>query len=191
MDKNTITGLVLIGVVLMGFSFWSSSKQQEAAQQVPQTEQVDQKKTDATEQQTSAATADTVDSNSITPYWTSNTSDNSNEIQGGGDILYTTDTNLVTNAIGTLVANKVGTTTAYGYWLASRVFVYDSSLYWRYSGRGIKFNGDLYDSGLHFYYFDGGIHVGLSCQTLRPIVTLKFGIPTLGSGTSVDPWVLQ
>ena len=62
MDKNTITGLVLIGVVLMGFSFWSSSKQQEAAQQAPQTEQVYQKETDATKQQASEATVDTVDS---------------------------------------------------------------------------------------------------------------------------------
>jgi uncharacterized protein HemX len=61
MDKNTITGLVLIGVVLMGFSFWSSSKQQES-QQSPQTEQVDQKKTNATEQKTNAAVVDSVDS---------------------------------------------------------------------------------------------------------------------------------
>ena len=43
MDKNTITGLVLIGLVLFGFSYYSSQKAADAPEQ-PATEQVQPQK---------------------------------------------------------------------------------------------------------------------------------------------------
>ena len=59
MDKNTITGLVLIGLVLFGFSYYSSQKAADAPEQ-PATEQVQpQKETkkDEPKQQQAAAVA--------------------------------------------------------------------------------------------------------------------------------------
>ena len=38
MDKNTITGLILIAAVLIGFS-WYNTNQERNVQQIPQTEQ--------------------------------------------------------------------------------------------------------------------------------------------------------
>ena len=65
MDKNTITGLVLIGVVLMGFSFWSSNKQQEAIQQSAQTEQVETKQTVAVEEKADKSVVTAIDSTNV------------------------------------------------------------------------------------------------------------------------------
>ena len=52
-------------------------------------------------------TANTVDSTSKTAPWTSSTGSGTVESQGGGDLLYKTDVDLVKNALGTLKANKV------------------------------------------------------------------------------------
>lgn len=59
MDKNTITGLVLIGLVLFGFSYYSSQKAANAPEQ-PATEQVQSQKVttkDEPKQQQAVATA--------------------------------------------------------------------------------------------------------------------------------------
>lgn len=47
MDKNTITGLILIAVVLIGFSWYNTNQQADMPPQQPQTEQTDPKAADA------------------------------------------------------------------------------------------------------------------------------------------------
>ena len=34
MDKNTITGLVLIGILLVGFSIWSTPSEEQRAEKI-------------------------------------------------------------------------------------------------------------------------------------------------------------
>ena len=60
-------------------------------------------------------TANTVDSSVATAPWTCSTGESCNpvETKGGGDNLYTTDTNLVQNALGTLKANNPSDTATY------------------------------------------------------------------------------
>ena len=84
---------------------------------------------------------------------TSSTSDSTTsaqEAKGTGDKGYQTDYDLVTTAIRTRVAYKVGTTTARTYWLASRYFDYSGSTKWSYRGR-ISLGGSLNDSRLAYY----------------------------------------
>lgn len=134
-------------------------------------------------------TASTLDSTSTTPPWTGKTSDNSNESKGGGDVLYTVDTDLVTNAIGTLRAYQVGTTTAAEYWLASRSYSYDGNC-WYYSGRTIPTSGVI--GAAPCYYYCGGFYTASEYHRLRPIVTLKSNITyTAALGTINNPFVLE
>ncbi len=70
MDKNTITGLVLIAAVLFGYSFWAQ-RNAEAEQAQQATEQVEKAATEkteakATEQKTDAATGATTDATDAT-----------------------------------------------------------------------------------------------------------------------------
>ena len=130
-----------------------------------------------------------MDSTSTTAPWKCSTGRSCNpvESQGGGDTLYTDDTNLVKSALGTLVANNPsGTATAY--WLASRYYYYYSSLSWNYNGRLV------YPSGSIDYYslfsYSRGFYATSSSKAVRPIVTLKSGLTATGSGTSDDSWVL-
>ena len=140
-------------------------------------------------------TANTVDSTATTAPWTCSTGGSCSpvESQGGGDTLYTNDTDLVKNAIGTLAA-----TTKRGglalYWLASRVYYYSNygiSSIWYYNGRYINSSGSgIGNYGL--YRYDGGFSVSSSGGRLRPILTLKSGISyTAALGTSDDPFVLS
>ena len=133
-------------------------------------------------------TASTVDSTSTTAPWTSSTSDNSNEIKGGGDTLYENDTDLVESALGTLVANNLSGT-ATNYWLASRCYSYVESTYWYYYGRGVTATGGI--SGAIMYYYHNAFGANGSGRTIRPIVTLKSDIQATGSGSSDDPYVLS
>ncbi len=125
---------------------------------------------------------------------TSSTTDNSRETSGCGDTLYETDTNLVEAAVGTLVANKVSaTTTATSYWLASRMYRYDSSTSVSYSRRFVYLSGVVADSILYTYI---GGNIGWNGNnpnsSLRPIITLKSGVSAAsGSGTKAKPWVLS
>ena len=136
-------------------------------------------------------TANTVDSTATTAPWTCSTggSCSSVESQGGGDTLYTNDTDLVKNAIGTLKAStKRGSASIY--WLASRYYIYSSSSIWYYSGRDINSSGGIYSIGL--YNYDSGFYARSSNFRLRPILTLKSGISyTAALGTSDDPFVLS
>ena len=113
------------------------------------------------------------------------------EAKGLGDMGYETDYNLVNSALGTLVSNKVGTTTATAYWLASRHYYYDSSTYRDFNGRNINTSGGLRSSNL-YYYNSGSLNAYLNSKAVRPIVTLKSGIKaSSGSGTSSSPYVLS
>jgi len=135
-------------------------------------------------------TASTVDSTATTAPWTSSTGSSTVESKGGGDTLYTTDTNLVQNALGTLVAkNPSGTASAY--WLASRYYYYYSSTSWYYRGRFVNSSGSV-SNYYYLYRYNGGFDAGSSSYRLRPILTLKSGISyTPALGTSDDPFVLS
>ena len=122
------------------------------------------------------------------PPFTSSTKDNSNEDKGGGDVLYEKDYNDVKTVLGTSVANKVGTTTATYYWMASRCYSYiSSSSFFEWDGRGVTALGDILLSGL-YYYRSGSITSYYRNYALRPIVTLKSGLQYTGEGISGSPW---
>ena len=135
-------------------------------------------------------TASTVDGAAATPPWTCSTGGSCNPVEskGGGDTLYQNDTNLVKNAIGTLVASKKGGS-ASDYWLASRHYYYRSSTYWYYSVLDMGARGSVSYNLL--YDYDSGFSVGNNSNRLRPILTLKSGIYTPALGTSDDPFVLS
>lgn len=94
------------------------------------------------------------------------------------DSAYTTDTNLVRQALGTLISYQVGTSTSREYWLASREEVFSGM----YTARRI--------------FIDGTIGVGNLSTTntttyIRPIVVLKADIKiTGGNGTKASPYTI-
>ena len=138
-------------------------------------------------------TANTVDSTATTAPWSCKTGESCNpvESQGGGDELYTNDTNLVKNALGTLVASSKGGSASI-YWLASRNYLGDSSPLWLYSGRRINKGGWIYSGSLYSHGSNSGFSAGSDSYRLRPILTLKSGISyTAALGTSDDPFVLS
>ena len=136
---------------------------------------------------------DTSALDSTTAPWTSSTSSStsmSDESKGGGDRKYQKDFNLVKSVLGTAVANKVGTTEAAPYWLASRKYSYNSSTVWYFSGRGIGTGGGLGGSSLYVYR-SGSLLTYRYSRAVRPIITLKSGLTPSGSGTSSSPYVLS
>ena len=137
-------------------------------------------------------TANKVDSTETTAPWSCNTGGSCNpvESQGGGDTLYTNDTDLVKNALGTLLASTKGGSASI-YWLASRYYNYNGSSNWYYGGRSIYSNG-IIDSSYDLYLYSSGFYVNSLNFRLRPILTLKSGISyTAVRGTSDDPFVLS
>jgi prepilin-type N-terminal cleavage/methylation domain-containing protein len=112
-----------------------------------------------------------------------------NEAKGSGDLLYTTDTDLVNNVFGTKVANQVGTTTATTYWLASRYYSYGSSANYRWYGRYVYSSGSIGSS--YLYDYSGGWNSYSPANAVRPIITLKSGLNATGSGSSSSPYVLK
>ena len=134
---------------------------------------------------------DTSKIDNTTAPWTSDTGSSTVENLGGGDTLYLDDYNLMQTVLGTRVANKVGTTSATYYWLASRNYDYSSSTFWSFSGRGVRTSGSLISTSLYYYDSDS-FSANFSIFALRPIVILKSGItytPVLG--TSEEPFVLD
>jgi prepilin-type N-terminal cleavage/methylation domain-containing protein len=126
--------------------------------------------------------------------WTKSTSDNSNEAVGGGDILYTTDTTSVKDVFGTLVANKVETTTATVYWLATRHYSYTNSTRYGWCGRLVKSDGSIDGYVLYLYDNDNGWVSYDRTFAVRPIITLRTLYAddiTSGNGTVSDPYVLE
>ena len=134
---------------------------------------------------------DTSKIDNTTAPWTSSTGSSTVENLGGGDTLYQDDYNLMQTVLGTRVANKVGTSTATFYWLASRYYYYSSSAYWIFYGRKLDASGSISDYYL-YYYYRGSFNTDSADNALRPIVILKSGITyTPALGTSDDPFVLN
>ncbi len=134
---------------------------------------------------------DTSKITSTTAPWRSSSESSTVESQGGGDTLYQNDYNLIKNVLGTAIANKVGTTSASHYWLASRSYDYYSSTRWKFNGRLILTDGSIYSHYL-YEYSSSSVYSISSDNALRPIVILKSGITyTPASGTSEDPFVLS
>ena len=128
-----------------------------------------------------------------TDYPPSSATNSTTEAQGLGDVGYKTDYNLVNTALGTLVANKVGTTTAKDYWLASRRYSSYSVSAWNFYGRYIGANGslDYFNSGSLYNHTSSGFNENNCSREVRPILTLKSGIiPSSGNGSSSSPYVL-
>ena len=134
---------------------------------------------------------DTSKLDSTTAPWTSDTGDSTVESLGGGDTLYLDDYDLMQTVLGTSVANKVRTTLATSYWLASRYYYYHSSTYWYFRGRSVSTRGSLNDNNLYDYR-SGGFRTYSYGNAIRPIVILKSGITyTPAPGTSDNPFVLN
>ena len=109
------------------------------------------------------------------------------EAEGGGDTKYLTDYNLLYQALGTRQANKVGTSTATNYWMASRYYSYTSATTYGFRGRYVTSSS----SSASIYYCSNSTWFSTSVgYAIRPIVTLKAGLSYSGSGTSGDPWVI-
>ncbi len=122
--------------------------------------------------------------------WTVNTTDNSNESLGGGDINYMIDLSLIYYATGRFNAYKVGTTTQTSYWLASRNFRYNWSQVWYFQGRYVDNNAN---HEAIYYYNQGTFYNNeLLNISIRPIVTLKAGLKSSsGDGTLNNPYILK
>ena len=111
----------------------------------------------------------------------------SDEAKGCGDKLYYNDVNLVTSVLGTLKANRVGTSTATSYFLSSREYEFINSNYWNYKLRIVNASGNVGSITVTAY---GGYYVQYAASAaIRPIITLRAGIiPISGSGTSSSPY---
>jgi len=128
--------------------------------------------------------------------WTATTSNNSNEVLGGGDIMHTTDTNLVNTAIGTLKASRVdtqGSENGNYYWLASREYNYIGTSKYRWCGRRIDTTGAFNITYFYSYYLYGfgSNEYKNTTAAIRPILTLKSGIKVEGEGTASSPYILD
>jgi hypothetical protein len=123
---------------------------------------------------------------------TSSSTTAAKEAKGSGDTWYTTDTELVESVFGTLAANKVGTTTATFYWLASRSYYYDGNTpmyFWE--GRYVLYGGSIGEGILYSYDYDGVWRSRRHGYCVRPVITLKSTLLGSGSGTSSSPYVLK
>ncbi len=127
------------------------------------------------------------------PWAASTTAENSpkgseREAQGGGDMLYENDTNLIKAACGnTLEAYRVNATNSVPYWLAGRRF--DMSTFgWTFNGSYVQASGNI-GNNASLYEYTFGLFDQISGHCLRPIVTLKSNIQIIsGSGMSESPW---
>ena len=120
--------------------------------------------------------------------WTCSTEGECNPVerQGGGDVLYEKDYNLVKTALGTTVANVSGSSSGVSYWTASRLYYYGSTTNYNWIGRNISTSGDL-ARNLLYYYDTSSFGTRNYGGALRPILTLKSGLKYTGSGTESDP----
>ena len=126
--------------------------------------------------------------------WSCSTGESCNpvESQGGGDVLYENDYNLVKDALGTLKATELGSSSGSYYWIASRYYYYNeySSIY-TWNGRYVFDSGSIEDNSRMYGSINSNIEDGKSNKALRPILTLKSGLKYSGSGTLSDPYKLS
>ena len=131
--------------------------------------------------------------------WTCNTNGSSGdcspdpddyESSGGGDTLYASDYNLINTVLGTRVANKVGTSTATYYWMASRYYYYSNAVIYYWYARGVNASGS--DSSDFLYsYSSSRFHEYPCSYALRPIVTLASTLSYSGLGNKDYPMEIQ
>ena len=138
---------------------------------------------------------DTTKIASTTAPWTYSTKDNSNESLGGGDVLYSNDIELVENALSTLTAYTVNTTTADPYWLGSRHYLYMTETgyvgFFGYGGRIVE-NGAVTSNARLWWSNNSPLAEMAYANRIRPIVTLKSNISNIsGNGTSESPYILN
>lgn len=125
----------------------------------------------------------------------STTFDNSKESIGCGDVMYNDDIDLIQDALGTLKASQISSSSRNGYYIASRIVSYYPTsvnrLYW--NGRMIDRNGELSNFNFKVNCTNTcGMAGGSPNSSFRPIVILKSGLTNVnGSGSSSDPWVLE
>lgn len=117
--------------------------------------------------------------------WNHSTKDNTVEIQGGGDILYQKDYDLVNTALKTLEATKPNDRVKSNYWVASRYYSYTSSSNYQWSGRHVNLSGKVSESPL--YFLKENLQKGNYSYSLRPILILKAGMQYDGVGTKEYP----
>ncbi len=118
------------------------------------------------------------------------------ESQGGGDATTTEnnmyankDIKLVEDALGNLIANKVGSSTSADYWLASRHYQLLSSNQNTYGyGRHIDASGN--PNAFEIMYMSQSREEPRN-HYLRPIVVLKAGLTGLGTGSKENPWTIN
>ena len=117
------------------------------------------------------------------------------EAKGCGDAWYTKDTNLIKNSLNTLNCKVVGTNSNGNYWLASREYKGFSSSFGEH-GFYVR-DGNVAGQGLcgtNQWLYTTACTTNTSTATvgfsIRPIVTLKGDIVSMGFGTSEMPYIL-
>ena len=115
---------------------------------------------------------------------------NTIESQGGGDILYQKDYDLINTVLGTRVATKPESSSSSDYWMASRNYGHFSSDNYGWFGRYVYASGP-YDSRLdnsNLYHCSSSSFLAFSSSySLRPIVVLKSGLKYYGVGIKANP----
>ncbi len=126
------------------------------------------------------------------PPWdcSTNESCSPSEIEGGGDMLYERDYNLVKEALGTLEATIAGSNTkTLDYFTASRYYYYSSNSYWSFGGRKASLS---YDGTGMYDYAANAYESSVDSGYIRPILILKANLKyTEGTGTKNDPYTLD
>ena len=110
---------------------------------------------------------------------------------GGGDFKFATDLKLMSDSGVSAVAYKINTTTKTEYWLASRIFYWNSTA-WNFGVRYVNSVGSIGVSGTSLWYLSNNRKANNASYPIRPIITLKPGItPASGNGTSLSHYVLS
>ncbi len=112
------------------------------------------------------------------------------EAYGGGDTGYLDDYNLINTVLGTRIANKVGSSVAAYYWMASRFYDYNRTTYYSWVARNVANNGSN-SIGYLYSYYSGSFSDYNNNNSLRPIVRLKSGLSYSGIGSYDYPMEIQ
>lgn len=109
------------------------------------------------------------------------TEDNSNEVHGGGDMLYLDDYVALQTALGTKATTKQNGT-ASAYYLASRNFN-SSANSWNFASKIMNASGEIENAPL--YSYNGSYSEDDFSTSVRPVLTLRSSLePTSGDGAS-------
>lgn len=132
--------------------------------------------------QTVNLTDETVFNATVSPF-VGTTQDNTNEIHGGGDMLYLDDYVALQQALNTRATTKQNGTVS-AYYLASRNFN-SSTNSWNFASKVMNTSGEIENAPLYSYngsYSDNDI-----AYSIRPVLTLRSSLePNSGTGESAD-----